>query len=33
MESKQEKSFLGIGWAFPPTFNVERGDLEMTSKE
>lgn len=33
MESKQEKSFLGIGWSFPPTFNVERGDVEMTSKE
>ena len=33
MESKQEKSFLGIGWSFPPTFNVESGDVEMTSKE
>ena len=30
---KTRKIFLGIGWSFPPTFNVERGDVEMTSKE
>jgi|TARA_B110000977_G_C10979351_1_gene455502 phage baseplate assembly protein W len=29
----QEKSFLGIGWSFPPTFNKERSDIEMTTKE
>tara|TARA_B100000767_G_C19777995_1_gene543870 strand:- start:8106 stop:8522 length:417 start_codon:yes stop_codon:yes gene_type:complete len=29
----QEKSFLGIGWSFPPTFNKERSDVEMTTKE
>ena len=29
----QEKSFLGIGWSFPPTFNNERSDVEMTTKE
>lgn len=28
-----EKSFLGKGWSFPPTFNKERGEVEMTSKE
>ena len=29
----QEKSFLGIGWSFPPTFNKERSDVEITTKE
>ena len=29
----QEKSFLGIGWSFPPTFNKELSDVEMTTKE
>jgi len=29
----QEKSFLGIGWSFPPTFNKDRSDVEMTTKE
>lgn len=33
MEKKQEKSFLGVGWGFPPTFDKERGDVEMISKE
>jgi len=29
----EEKSFLGIGWSFPPTFNKERADVEMVTKE
>jgi len=29
----QEKSFLGKGWSFPPTFNKEVADVEMVSKE
>lgn len=33
MNHKQEKSFLGIGWGFPPTFNKERAEIEMTTKE
>jgi uncharacterized protein len=24
-------SFLGTGWAFPPTFNIETGTVEMVS--
>lgn len=28
-----EQSFLGRGWGFPPTFNKDRADVEMTSKE
>ena len=27
----QEKSFLGTGWAFPPTFNRHTGDVQMVS--
>ncbi|MDA0793921.1 MAG: GPW/gp25 family protein [Bacteroidetes bacterium] len=33
MDQSQEKSFLGIGWGFPPTFNKERAEVEMTTKE
>lgn len=33
MERKQEKSFLGIGWAFPPNFDKDRSDVEMVTKE
>lgn len=29
----QEKSFLGRGWSFPPTFNKENSDIEMVTKE
>lgn len=29
----EEKSFLGRGWAFPPTFDLERGTNEMVSDE
>ena len=29
----QEKSFLGRGWSFPPTFSKEMADIEMVSKE
>lgn len=29
----QEKSFLGRGWSFPPTFSKEKADIEMVSKE
>lgn len=29
---EQEKSFLGFGWSFPPTFNKQRGEVEMTSE-
>ena len=30
---EQEKSFLGKGWSFPPTFSKEKADVEMVSKE
>ena len=30
--SEQEKSFLGRGWSFPPTFNKERVDVEMVKE-
>tara|TARA_B110000240_G_C13512661_1_gene460746 strand:+ start:7943 stop:8356 length:414 start_codon:yes stop_codon:yes gene_type:complete len=30
---EQEKSFLGRGWGFPPTFSKEKADIEMVSKE
>ena len=33
METKQEKSFLGIGWSFPPAFDKDRGDIEMVTKD
>ena len=29
----EEKSFLGIGWGFPPTFNKESTNVEMVTKE
>lgn len=29
---EQEKSFLGVGWAFPPTFNKQRADVEMVTE-
>ena len=29
----QEKSFLGRGWSFPPTFSKEKADVEMVTKE
>lgn len=28
-----EKSFLGIGWSFPPTFDKNSGSVEMVTKE
>lgn len=27
-----ENSFLGKGWAFPPTFNKNRADIEMSTE-
>ncbi|MBU2987422.1 GPW/gp25 family protein [Saccharophagus degradans] len=27
------KSFLGIGWSFPPSFSQANGEVEMTSDE
>lgn len=30
---EQEKSFLGRGWGFPPSFSKEKADVEMVSKE
>lgn len=29
----QEKSFLGVGWGFPPTFKKENASVEMVTKE
>jgi hypothetical protein len=29
----EDNSFLGQGWAFPPTFNKSTGNVEMVSKE
>tara|TARA_B100000941_G_C28413618_1_gene504884 strand:+ start:159 stop:569 length:411 start_codon:yes stop_codon:yes gene_type:complete len=29
----REKTFLGIGWSFPPTFNKESSDVKMVSDE
>ena len=29
---KQEKIFLGVGWAFPPTFNKTIADVEMVTE-
>ena len=29
---EQEKSFLGVGWAFPPTFNKSRADVELVTE-
>lgn len=28
-----EKSFLGIGWSFPPTFDKKLGDIKMVTME
>ena len=28
-----EKSFLGKGWSFPPTFDKKLGDIEMVTME
>ncbi len=30
---EEEKSFLGRGWSFPPTFNKTSGSLEMVENE
>lgn len=30
---KENTSFLGRGWAFPPSFNHERGTVEMAEDE
>ena len=29
----KEKSFLGIGWGFPPNFRKDSGDITMVSDE
>ena len=29
----EEKSFLGTGWSFPPTFNKQTNSVEMVSEE
>lgn len=29
----EEKSFLGIGWGFPPTFDKENAEVIMVTKE
>ena len=28
-----EKSFLGTGWSFPPTFHIESKGVQMVSDE
>ena len=28
-----KKSFLGIGWSFPPQFNINTGNISMVSDE
>jgi phage baseplate assembly protein W len=30
---EDEKSFLGIGWSFPPTFDVKMGAVQMVTEE
>ena len=30
---EEEKSFLGRGWSFPPTFNKASGALELVENE
>ena len=30
---KKNKSFLGTGWGFPPTFNNKDGSVQMVSEE
>ena len=32
-DKKVEKSFLGTGWGFPPSFELERTTVEMVSEE
>ena len=29
----KEKTFLGVGWSFPPSFNKESSDIKMVSDE
>lgn len=29
----ENESFIGTGWAFPPTFNIESGNVEMVRNE
>jgi hypothetical protein len=29
--TRKEESFLGLGWAFPPSFSAGGGDVEMVS--
>ena len=29
----KKKSFLGTGWKFPPSFDFDRGEVEMVSDE
>mgnify|MGYP001386988605 FL=1 len=29
----KEKTFLGIGWSFPPSFNKDSSDIKMVSDE
>jgi phage baseplate assembly protein W len=31
MNTSSSNSFLGTGWAFPPTFNYDTGSVEMVS--
>lgn len=33
MTNNPQKSFLGTGWAFPPTFDRNTGSVELVSKE
>lgn len=33
MEEQNDKSFLGTGWGFPPTFNEQTLRLELVSEE
>lgn len=33
MADQIDKSFLGTGWSFPPSFNVKQQQLEMVSEE
>ena len=33
MENPQEKAFLGVGWAFPPSIDPATGDFKIVSNE
>ena len=33
LDKQIEKSFLGTGWSFPPTFHHDRNSVEMVSEE